>query len=146
MTFAAIPSDWLFGLLGGLMIGTAAAILLLFNGRIMGASGLLGGLVDGSAGRQWLGNASFIAGVIVAPALIVWLGASPSTKITGDWLLIVIGGLLVGFGTRLGNGCTSGHGVCGISRLSPRGIIATLVYLGAGGLTMLIARHGLEVI
>ncbi|WP_322867833.1 YeeE/YedE family protein [Aquicoccus sp. G2-2] len=147
MMFGAIPSDWLFGLLGGLMIGTAAAILLLINGRIMGASGLLGSLVDGSAGRQWLDNAAFVAGVVLAPALIVWLGMrAPSTNVTGNWLVIVLGGLLVGFGTRLGNGCTSGHGVCGISRLSPRGIIATLVYLGAGGLTMLIARHGLEVI
>ena len=139
-----IPADWLYGLAGGLMIGTAAAMFLLLNGRIMGASGLLGGLVDGT-GRT-AERLAFVAALIAAPALVaLTLGARP-TIASSDPLLLVLAGLAVGYGTRLANGCTSGHGVCGISRLSRRGIGATLVYLGAGGLTMLVARHVLEVI
>ena len=139
-----IPPDWLYGLAGGLLIGTAAAMFLLLNGRIMGASGLLGGLVDGT-GRT-AERVVFVAALIAAPALVAFsVGASP-TNATSDPFLLVLAGLAVGYGTRLANGCTSGHGVCGISRLSRRGIGATLVYLGTGGLTMLVARHVLEVI
>lgn len=142
----AIPSDWIYGLIGGLMIGAAGAMFLLLNGRIMGASGLLGGLVDGT-GRGNIGESlALIAGLIGAPAVIAFLGSAPATNITNNWFLIIIGGLAVGFGTRMANGCTSGHGVCGISRLSSRGIVATVVYLVFGGLTMLIARHVLGVV
>ena len=137
----AIPSDWIFGLIGGLMIGGAGALFLLFNGRIMGASGLLGGLFDGT-GRSNMGERlALIAGLIAAPAIVALFGRAPATNITDNWLLILIGGLAVGFGTRMANGCTSGHGVCGISRLSRRGIVATIIYLAFGGIVMLITRH-----
>lgn len=132
--------DWIAGLIGGLMIGGAAALYLLGNGRIMGASGLLGGLVDGSGRSNMAERVAFIAGLIVLPALLVAGGvAQRSAPVAGTGVL-VLAGLLVGFGTRLGNGCTSGHGVCGISRFSRRGIVATVVYLLAGGLAVVLAR------
>lgn len=132
--------DWMWGLTGGLMIGLAAAGFLLLNGRIMGASGLLGGLIDGSGRGNAGERVAFIAGLIAMPAVLVALGlGAPSAPVTGAAGMIVAG-LLVGFGTRLGNGCTSGHGVCGISRLSVRGIAATVAYLLAGGVGVLVAR------
>ena len=132
--------DWILGLLGGLMIGSAGAIYLLGNGRIMGASGILGGLIDGSGRADWAERAAFLAGVIGVPAVLaLWL--VPQTHLTDNLWLIVAGGLLTGLGTRLGNGCTSGHGVCGISRLAPRGIVATLVYMLAGAITVALFRH-----
>ena len=132
--------DWMFGLLGGVMIGSAGAIYLLGNGRIMGASGILGGLIDGSGRADAAERAAFLAGVIGVPAVLaLWL--APQTHLTDNLWLIGAGGLLTGLGTRLGNGCTSGHGVCGISRLAPRGIVATLVYMLAGALTVALARH-----
>ena len=137
-----LPADWFWGLLGGLMIGTAAAAFLLLNGRIMGASGILGRVVDGSGRNDLVEPLAFLTGIIGFPAL--WLmvtSTTAATNITSNIWLLVAGGLLVGFGTRMANGCTSGHGVCGISRLSPRGIGATLVYLGAGAAVMAIARH-----
>ena len=133
--------DWLWGLLGGGLIGCAAAIYLLVNGRIMGASGIAGALVDGSAGRNWAEPAAFLSGLIAVPGLLVWLTGGASTQATGLIWPLVLGGLFVGVGTRLANGCTSGHGVCGISRLSPRGIVATLAYVGAGAATMALLRH-----
>lgn len=143
--------DWLWGLLGGGLIGCAAALYLLVNGRIMGASGIAGELVDGSAGRNWPGStmkepAAFLAGLIVIPGLLVWATGGASTQATAVVWPLVLGGLCVGVGTRLANGCTSGHGVCGISRLSPRGIVATAVYVGAGALTMALLRHVLGVL
>ena len=132
--------DWIFGLLGGVMIGSAGAIYLLGNGRIMGASGILGGLIDGSGRADAAERAAFLAGVIGVPAVLaLWL--APQTHLTDNLWLIGAGGLLTGLGTRLGNGCTSGHGVCGISRLAPRGILATLVYMLAGALTVALLRH-----
>ncbi|MEM0947308.1 MAG: YeeE/YedE family protein [Pseudomonadota bacterium] len=136
-----MPTDWLFGLLGGLMIGSAAALFLLINGRIMGASGLLGGLVDGSGLANWRERAAFIGGLVVVPAVLALGNGGAETYATTNAGLLVAGGLLVGLGTRIGNGCTSGHGVCGISRLSARGIAATLVYLLAGALTVAALRH-----
>ncbi len=133
-------TTWAFGLLGGLMIGTAAAIYLLINGRIMGASGIIGGLIDGSGRSTWFERALFIAGLIGAPALLGLIYKLPATNVTNNIGLLVVAGLLVGIGTRLGSGCTSGHGVCGISRLSIRSIIATLVYIGAGAAIIVIAR------
>jgi len=132
-------TTWAFGLLGGLMIGTAAAIYLLINGRIMGASGIIGGLIDGSGRSTWFERALFIAGLIGAPALLGLIYKLPATNVTNNIGLLVVAGLLVGIGTRLGSGCTSGHGVCGISRLSIRSIIATLVYIGAGAAIIVIA-------
>ncbi len=142
-----IPMDWIWGLIGGLMIGSAAALFLLFNGRIMGASGIIGGLVDRSGLRDWAERAAFLAGLVVVPALMLPLySVEVSTNITTNLAVIIAGGLLVGIGTRLANGCTSGHGVCGISRFSLRGIVATVFYLLAGGLTVVLFRHVLGVI
>ena len=134
-------TDWLWGLVGGLMIGSAAAVYLLFNGRIMGASGVIGGLIDGTDRAIWAERLAFLAGLIVLPLLMAQAGVTADTNLTGNFAVIVAGGLLVGLGTRLANGCTSGHGVCGISRLSLRGIVATVFYVLAGGLVMALFRH-----
>lgn len=134
-------SDWLLGLAGGLIIGTAASVFLLVNGRIMGASGILGGLVDGTGLNIWRERVAFLAGLVVIPAIITALAGRPDTHLTNQPLLLLVAGLLVGFGTRLANGCTSGHGVCGISRMSERGIVATVFYLLGGGIAVYLFRH-----
>lgn len=139
-------TDWTFGLIGGLMIGLAAVIFLVVNGRIMGASGILGGLIDGTGRSNLAERIVFIAALVGAPAIAALFFGAPQTNATGSVAILILGGLLVGIGTRIANGCTSGHGVCGISRLSMRGIVATLFYLFAGGATMLVARHILGVI
>ena len=142
-----MPMDWIWGLIGGLMIGGAAAMYLLVNGRIMGASGIVGGLVDRSGWSSWAERLSFIAGLVLVPALMLPFFTTPvSTNLTGNMAVVVAAGLLVGLGSRLANGCTSGHGVCGISRLSLRGIGATVFYLLAGGLSVVLFRHILGVI
>ena len=141
-----MPIDWIYGFLGGLLIGSAAVLYLLFNGKVMGVSGIVGGLVDRSGWGDWGERAAFIAGCIVLPALIVPRLWATETHITGNYAVIIIAGLLVGLGTRLSNGCTSGHGVCGISRLSLRGIVATVFYILAGGMMLALARHVLGVI
>ena len=138
--------DWIWGLLGGLLIGMGGAVFLLFNGRIMGASGIIGGLVDRSAGRSWPERVVFLAGVVLLPVLLWPLKPGTDTHITDNIALLLIAGLLVGVGTRLANGCTSGHGVCGMSRLSVRGIVASLSYIGAGAITVALLRHLLGVI
>ena len=132
--------DWIHGLIGGLMIGCAAALFLLVNGRIMGASGLIGGLVDGSGRANAAERVVFLAALIVMPALLVASGLGRASAPVAGTGVMILAGLLVGFGTRLGNGCTSGHGVCGISRFSRRGIVATVVYLLAGGIAVLLAH------
>ena len=134
-------TEWLWGLAGGLMIGTAAALYLLVNGRIMGASGILGGLIDGTGRSTATERLFFLAGCLITPAIIVWAIGGAQTNLTSNFAIIIAAGLMVGIGTRLANGCTSGHGVCGISRLSLRGITATLFYLAAGGIMMVAARH-----
>ncbi len=141
-----IWQDWAWGFAGGLMIGCAAAIFLLFNGRIMGASGIIGQLIDRTGLGNWTERVAFLAGLIGVPALLAWGFGGSQTNLTGNWLVIIVAGVLVGVGTRLANGCTSGHGVCGISRLSLRGIVATVFYIVAGGLTMALLRHVLGVI
>jgi len=142
-----IPNEWIMGLVGGLMIGTAAAIFLLGNGRIMGASGLVGGLIDRSGLSDWAERIAFLAALIIVPAVLIALfDIQVSTNATANLLIVILGGLLVGVGTRLANGCTSGHGVCGISRFSIRGIMATVFYLVAGGVTMVLFRHLMGVI
>ncbi len=139
--------DWVYGLIGGLMIGGAAALFLLANGRIMGASGLLGGVVDGS-GRGNMGERlAFLAGLVGVPLIVVLArGGAPETELTGNTAALVAAGLLVGIGTRLANGCTSGHGVFGISRFSVRGIAATVAYLAAGAVSLYVFRHILGVV
>ncbi|MDD9976538.1 MAG: YeeE/YedE thiosulfate transporter family protein [Boseongicola sp.] len=139
--------SYIYGLIGGLIIGLAGAVYLLGNGRIMGASGVIGGLVDGSGLNEWRDRLLFIVGLIAAPwlALLV-LGIEGETNITSNPWVLIAAGILVGFGARLANGCTSGHGVCGISRLSLRGIAATGFYLLAGGVSVLLFKHILGVI
>ncbi len=141
-----MEQDWLWGLAGGGLIGLAGAIYLLGNGRIMGASGIIGGLVDGSAGSQARERMFFVAGLFLVPAILVYLAGGAETNVTSNLVVLVAAGLLVGIGTRLANGCTSGHGVCGISRLSLRGMVATVFYIGAGGIAMVLFRHVLGVI
>ena len=141
-----MEQDWIWGLAGGLVIGTAAAVYLLVNGRIMGASGILGGLVDGSGRSTWAERAAFIAGLVIMPVFFVPLYAEVDTHLTSNLTVVVAAGLLVGLGTRIANGCTSGHGVCGISRLSLRGMVATVFYILAGGITIVLFRHILGVI
>ncbi len=136
-----MQTDWLWGFAGGGLIGLAGAMFLLLNGRIMGASGILGAVVDGSAGRDALENIVFIGGLVGVPWLVSLGRADQGTNLTTDIWAIVAGGVMVGLGTRMANGCTSGHGVCGISRLSRRGIAATLAYVGAGVIGVALLRH-----
>lgn len=129
------------------MIGSAAAFYLLVNGRVMGASGIIGGLVDRTGWATWAERAAFIAGLAIVPMLVKPVyTVSVVTNITANIPAVILAGLLVGVGTRLANGCTSGHGVCGISRFSIRGMAATIFYLVAGGLAVIVFRHLLEAI
>ena len=142
-----METDWIWGLVGGLMIGAAASFYLLVNGRIMGASGIIGGLVDRTGWSTWAERLAFVAGLALIPALLKPVYNVPVlTHITDNIPAVILAGLLVGIGTRLANGCTSGHGVCGISRLSLRGIAATMFYLISGGLAVIVFRHLLETI
>ena len=134
------PTDWVYGLIGGGLIGLAAAAYLLINGRILGASGIVGGLVDGTGRSQASERLAFIAGLLIAPGIAAFAFGGAETHLTDDIVLVIVAGLLVGAGTRIANGCTSGHGVRGISRLSVRGIVATLFYIGAGAVTVAAAR------
>ncbi len=131
-------TDWMYGLGGGLLIGAGAAVLLLGNGRIAGVSGILGGVIEG---RKLGEGLAFLAGLIGVPALWAALAGAPAIAVTGSAPLLLAGGLLVGFGTRLGSGCTSGHGICGLSRLSPRSIAATGVFMATAAATVFAARH-----
>ena len=127
-------------LTGGILLGIASSLFILVNGRILGISGILGGLfrpAKGDAG--W--RLSFLAGMLVAPTLYALFATPIVARIDAGWVTVVIAGLLVGIGTRVGSGCTSGHGVCGLSRLSPRSLVATVVFMGAGFVTVFLARH-----
>ncbi|KQP38795.1 YeeE/YedE [Pseudorhodoferax sp. Leaf274] len=127
-------------LAGGVLIGLAATIFVLFNGRIAGISGILGGLLRPSAGGVgW--RLAFLAGLVAAPLAYALAAAVPRPQIDAGWGALVAAGLLVGIGTRYGAGCTSGHGVCGLSRLSPRALVATLAFMGAGFATVYVVRH-----
>lgn len=141
-----MEQDWIWGLLGGVLIGIAGAILLLANGRVMGASGIFGGLVDKSGWASAKERIIFIVGVMVFPLAVFPFYDSVDTHLTDNYWVIIIGGILVGLGSRTANGCTSGHGVCGISRFSLRGIVATVFYISAGGAMILVARHLLGII
>ena len=138
--------DWIYGLVGGMLIGTGGAVYLLANGRIMGASGIIGGLVDGSGRSTMWERISFLAGLVSIPVVLLCCLGPKETHVTSNFVLLIAAGLLVGVGTRLANGCTSGHGVCGISRLSLRGMVATVFYILAGGLTVVLFRHLLGII
>jgi uncharacterized membrane protein YedE/YeeE len=127
-------------LAGGILLGLASALFILVNGRILGISGILGGLlrpVKGDTG--W--RLAFLAGLLAAPLLYFAVAGLTAPRIDVGWGTLVLAGLLVGVGTRYGSGCTSGHGVCGLSRLSPRSLVATLAFMGAGFVTVFLARH-----
>lgn len=127
-------------LAGGVLIGMAAAILLLMNGRIAGISGVVGGLLKPARGDvAW--RLAFVSGLLGAP-LIYALGATlPRPQIAAEYAALIVAGLLVGVGTRYGSGCTSGHGVCGLSRLSLRSLVATITFMGMGFGTVFVLRH-----
>ncbi len=127
-------------LAGGILIGLATAIFVLANGRVAGISGLLGSVLNPKAPGR-LDSALFIAGILVAPLLWQLSQALPAMDMQTGTLGLIAAGLLVGFGARLGAGCTSGHGVCGLSRLSPRSLVATLCFMGSGFATVFVARH-----
>ena len=127
--------------IGGALIGLAAALLMLTTGRIAGISGIFGGCLDfGTGDKGW--RVAFIAGLILAPLTGSLLGVPvPIPDMPASWVVIVAAGLLVGFGTKLGSGCTSGHGVCGIARLSPRSIAATFIFMGVAIVVVALTRH-----
>jgi uncharacterized membrane protein YedE/YeeE len=127
-------------LAGGLLLGLATALFILANGRILGVSGVVGGLLRPRSGDVvW--RLSFVLGMLAAPLLYTLMAEAPPVRIDANWGTVVIAGLLVGVGTRFGSGCTSGHGVCGLSRLSPRSLVATLAFMGTGFLTVFLVRH-----
>ena len=127
-------------LIGGMLIGLAAALFVLLNGRVAGISGVLGGLLTPMRGDV-LWRVAFVGGIVVAPLLYALFQALPPMQIDADYAGLVIAGLLVGVGTRYGAGCTSGHGVCGLSRLSLRSLAATGMFMGAGFATVFVLRH-----
>ncbi len=127
-------------LAGGALIGVAAAMLLLLSGRIAGVSGIIGGLFARQAGDLgW--RVAFVAGLLVAPALWRLFSGSVEARIDSGFPVLIVAGLLVGLGTSAGSGCTSGHGVCGLSRLSPRSLVATVAFMLSGFVTVFVARH-----
>ena len=140
--------DWIHftpwaSLAGGVLLGIASAIFILVNGRILGISGIVGGLLRPKRGDAgW--RLAFLLGMLAAPAsfaLLAPAGFLPPPRIEAGYGALVAAGLLVGFGTRYGAGCTSGHGVCGLSRLSPRSLVATLAFMATGFLTVFLVRH-----
>lgn len=127
-------------LAGGVLIGLSAALLILGSGRVAGISGIVGGLLKpGGPDTTW--RLAFLGGLLVAPLLWRLFAALPEAQSVAGGGLLVVAGLLVGIGTRYGSGCTSGHGVCGLSRLSPRSLVATLAFMGAGFATVYVVRH-----
>ena len=127
-------------LAGGAIIGAAVALLLLFNGRIAGISGITGGLLS-AGGRERGWRATFLGGLLISPWLYAAAAALPSAEIAAGSGGLAVAGLLVGGGTRLGSGCTSGHGVCGVARLAPRSLAATAVFMLLGFTTVWLMRH-----
>ena len=133
--------DFVLALLGGLMIGAAAVLLMAAHGKIMGVSGIVSRLLPPMA-ADWQWRALFVAGVVVSPLLAsLFTGELPVVTITHNPVVLLIAGLIVGIGTVTGNGCTSGHGVCGLPRLSVRSIVATMVFMASAMVTVFIIRH-----
>ncbi len=132
-------TPWL-SLTGGLFIGLAAAMFLAFNGRIAGISGIIGGLLNPGRGDiAW--RIAFMAGVVISPFVFVLAAPLPEVTIEAEYPMLITAGLLVGVGTRYGSGCTSGHGICGLSRRSPRSMAATVAFMVAGFVTVYVVRH-----
>lgn len=129
------------GFVGGMLIGLASLMLLMLTGRIAGISGILGGLLSpAESNRGW--RVAFLAGLVIGPLLVgAAQGALPRITMQTSLAGLVIAGLLVGFGTRLGSGCTSGHGVCGLARLSGRSLVATVIFIGVAAVTVFVMRH-----
>ena len=133
--------DWTSALFGGALIGLAASLLMLLLGRIAGVSGILAGCFDGGL-RNGAWRIAFIAGLVAVPLIGNAAGFSVlPPQMPMSWSLIAAAGVLVGFGTRLGNGCTSGHGVCGVARLSPRSLAATMVFVATAVVVVAVTRH-----
>ena len=127
-------------LAGGLLIGLATVIFLIVNGRIAGISGIVGGLVKPKKGDiSWC--VAFVSGLVLSPLAYALVLTLPKVQVEADYYVLIVAGLLVGIGTRYGSGCTSGHGVCGLSRRSPRSLVATLAFMLAGFVTVYIVRH-----
>jgi uncharacterized membrane protein YedE/YeeE len=127
-------------LLGGILIGTASALFVLANGRIAGISGILGGLLRPRAGDM-IWRLAFLLGLIVAPLILFAFMPPVAVTVEASTEVLIAAGLLVGIGTRYGSGCTSGHGVCGLSRMSPRSLVATLAFMAAGMAIVFVMRH-----
>lgn len=129
-------------LIGGLMIGLSAVLLLALEGRIAGISGIAGWLLPPYRDRALVGRLGFVLGLVAAPFVYVWAGGGPLLQsVSGDLPLMIAAGLLVGFGAVWGSGCTSGHGVCGLARLSPRSLAATMTFMVTGVATVFVVRH-----
>lgn len=127
-------------LAGGALLGLASALFILLNGRILGISGILGGLLRPRAGDiGW--RLAFVLGMLVAPAIYLMLAGPMQPRIDASWFMVILAGLLVGGGTRYGSGCTSGHGICGLSRMSPRSLVAAATFMAAGFVTVFLLRH-----
>ena len=138
--------DWthftpIAALVGGLLIGLSATLLILCNGRIAGISGIIGGRLQRPNLSEASRRIAFVLGLVLAPTLYGLFAVLPASQIDASWLVLVVAGLLVGYGTRLGTGCTSGHGVCGLSRLAPRSLVATLTFMAAGFITVYVVHH-----
>jgi len=131
---------WLHALAGGVLIGLSAVVLLLLNGRIAGISGIALGLLERGRASEWAWKAAFVLGLVGAGvAVLAWQGAAPASPASPP--VLVAAGLLVGVGTALGNGCTSGHGVCGLGRLSGRSLVAVLTFMATAIATVFVVRH-----
>jgi uncharacterized membrane protein YedE/YeeE len=128
---------------GGILLGLASALFILVNGRILGISGIVGGLFRPRGADDVGWRLSFVLGMLVAPLLYAAVVGLPAVRIDASWATLLVAGVMVGFGTRYGSGCTSGHGVCGLSRLSPRSLAATLTFMAAGFVTVYLIRHAL---
>lgn len=126
-------------IIGGSIIGTAVSLLLLFNGKVLGVSGILGELFNNPLSKNYW-RLFFVLGLLISPLIYSIFHPIPNIEITSNKLLIIAGGLLVGFGSRLGSGCTSGHGVCGLARLSLRSFIATMTFIFFGFVTVFVIQ------
>ncbi|MBM3389275.1 MAG: YeeE/YedE family protein [Betaproteobacteria bacterium] len=134
-------TPWL-SLAGGILLGIASALFILVNGRVLGISGIVGGLLSPKAGDvTW--RVAFVLGLLAAPMLYASLRGPWAVRIDAGWGTVVAAGLLVGIGTRYASGCTSGHGVCGLSRLSPRSLVATICFMATGFLVVYVVRHAI---
>ena len=133
-------NPWLSAIIGGILIGTSATLLLLLNGRIAGISGIVYGLMQRSRADEWAWRLAFVAGLMLAGGIAMRV-LGQATPSPASVPVLVLAGFAVGFGTRLGGGCTSGHGICGLGRFSKRSLIAVLVFMGSAMVTVFVVRH-----